>query len=531
MVLEDKNRKIVYWGIGEVCKNCLKYHPEINPIFFIDSYSKLDDFENKKVFAPSRIGDWSKYFVVITVDNYLAIQDYLLSMGLIEGRDFCHYSYFFDKEEISTEKLEEKIYSAKNTFDENKSTLLMFMCMFIGRQSSNLQRFFRQYIQKVSDKYNIIVVDNIGSLSEERASQMLGCKVVDSPINIIDTTKLNNREEILSDGEIDYIEKIIYRKKVNRSEETVAKEIRRYLMYKNCVECICPEKILVWGGWSKDFYYLKHIMEARNIEYRVLEHGSIPGTIQADPFGIMGQSVYGKTDDILKNNKFAAGDREKYNQIRNCIIDNKMDTRVFKETLHDKLQMEQLDAEKKTIFLVGMDENGMSINSESDYWDSYVSDTYHSMIEVLYDLKKICDRLNFNLIYKPHPGNHVTDKELLNSGLIYVEDMSIDALIQKSDLVISMSSAVEFKVLMYEKPLLQIGFSSLWNKGCSYCLKEKELLGELVSKAIEQGMTDEQKINYSDFIIILLNTYFWDDLTDRNIRYGLTCDNDFFGME
>ena len=40
-------------------------------------------------------------------------------------------------------------------------------------------------------------------------------------------------------------------------------------------------------------------------------------------------------------------------------------------------------------------------------------------------------------------------------------------------------------------------------------------------------MTMEQKRNYDQFLARLLKKYLWDDMSEKEISYGLTLDTDF----
>ena len=170
----------------------------------------------------------------------------------------------------------------------------------------------------------------------------------------------------------------------------------------------------------------------------------------------------------------------------------------------------------------------MEMNPYSRYWRQYISSIYLSVKEVLDDLLEICTENKLNLIFKPHPGNTILNlNEDDYNRMIYVKDMSIDRLIQISDVVVSIASAVDYKVLMYEKPLVQVGITGLRGKKCSYEVARREDLGKEISMALRHGMTMEQKRNYDQFLARLLKKYLWDDMSEKEISYGLTLDTDF----
>ena len=55
-----------------------------------------------------------------------------------------------------------------------------------------------------------------------------------------------------------------------------------------------PLKVVIWGGWSRLSLILAYIAKQNDIPFVFAEWGWVPGTIQFDPAGIAGNSVYAK---------------------------------------------------------------------------------------------------------------------------------------------------------------------------------------------------------------------------------------------
>ena len=105
--------------------------------------------------------------------------------------------------------------------------------------------------------------------------------------------------------------------------------------------------------------------------------------------------------------------------------------------------------------------------------------------------------------------------------------MEIDKLIKLADVVVSIASSVDYKTLIYGKPLVQLGIHTLLGKGCTYVVLEKGMLEKQICLALENGMTEEQIEKFDRLLQILLQKYLWDDLSDRSLRYGRSTDEDF----
>ena len=173
----------------------------------------------------------------------------------------------------------------------------------------------------------------------------------------------------------------------------------------------------------------------------------------------------------------------------------------------------------------------MGMNPHSEYWSKYISAHFHSTLDAVLFVSKICDRNQWNFIFKPHPSvikDTGTAPEKLPKSLIYIKDMKIDRLIELADVVVSIASAVDYKVLIYDKPLVSLGHTTLYKKGCSYEPKNVDDIETQIKMAMDNGMTEEQNANFERHMAQLLENYLWDDLSKRDLRYGLSLETDFF---
>ena len=257
-----------------------------------------------------------------------------------------------------------------------------------------------------------------------------------------------------------------------------------------------------------------------------MEHGWIPGTIQFDKYWADEFYKYSSEPEIdLETNNRG----QRIRQITEYIIQSKIDTGKYRETEADNRSLQRIDKSKKTVFFAGMDDYGMGINSKSIYWKKNVMSVFSSTDEAAIFIAEICKKNNWNFVFKPHPNS--TSKcniDKIYNSIIRVNYTKIDELIQIADVVISVASKVEYITLLHKKPLIKLGFITLYKKGCCYEIKDRSQIESQLKKAIEQGMTVEQNRIFESHIAQLLSYHLWDDLTERKLRYGLPLDIDFF---
>jgi len=527
-------KKIVFWGVGKIGKNSLKCYPKEKPLFFIDSFSEQDEFCGIKVKKPEEIEDWSEFFVVITIKNSDHVKKILEEKGLIYQKDFQTYVDFFSEKPSDIERSLTEIKEYLDCSPEYLNATLLVTPFVFMREPGKIINFFKAYGEKRKPQ-KCVALSMYDNISFEKMEEMLGFPVFNEP-RLYLGIKYKEAEsgnyllnKGLSVGEKEWIRKLEAYKCVEENEHSFNVSCEIYLYYRQVIELLKPLKIVIWGGWMRGAHILAHLAEIKGIPYRFMEYGWLPGTFQFDPVGIAGQSEYARKPEKLLDVKEKMSDEDVKN-VFNFIKNTHLDTMKFSQTESDKQGMAKLDVSKKTVFFVGMSD-GIDINPESVYWTNYVSEFFSSTAEAVDFVYEVCQRHQWNLLFKPHPDmkNETYLEELKKkSGIVLVKDTEIDALIKMSDVVVSIASAVDYKVLIYEKPLVQLGKTGLYRKGCTYEVEAMENVEEQLCLAMKQGMTEEQKENYIKCVAKLLERYLWDDLTEKEVHYGLSVERDFF---
>lgn len=532
------HKEIVYWGTGNICEYCLEEYPDIIPSFFIASSPEKNIFKGKAVKGPDEVSDWRQYYIVIAIKSdkvKTEIQKYLEEKGLRKNEDFCTYIEAFSCANPEIKTSIDSIYTYMHKHPEVVNPIMLVVPVVGVRRNKDYIRFLSTYIKKRGSN-RCIVFSNLQVITSEMASDKLGCPVfyVPDTNNIMrgDDIDLNIARQIkvkIPAEEINWLEKMEDRKLSPDKEKSFGESIETYYYYNSVIELVKPSKLIIWGNWTRDSYILGHLAGNYGITHGYMEHGWLPGTYQVDPRGIGGQSEYAVNPQIF--DKLQVKELYDIEQIKQYIIDLKLDTRTFINTEEDNASLLRVKENRKTVFLVGMDDYGMQMNPKNDYWKKYISNVVESTEHALLLLSKVCKKHKWNLIFKPHPGNSVPDLTQDMEDIIFVKDMEIDRLIKLSDIVVSISSAVEYKALIYGKPLIQLGITGLSGKGCTYMVTKEQMLEEQMELALNNGMTQNQNKNFNHMLQILLQKYQWDDMSERKLRYGLTVDKDFLEFE
>lgn len=537
-----QGKKIVFWGTGNIADACLKQFPDTRPYFYIDSnWNTTETFHGIPVSRPDDIKKWDDLFVVIAVSTaaYEEIEDVLKKKGLEKEKDYVNFRDFFGYHRKTV--MENLAYINDFIHKNNiyKKSTLIITSLFTGRITDIMINFFRSYAQKKGSG-KCVFFSPLGVMNEEYAEKQMGFPVFDLPQiclwsggeneNITEPDETLKHVEALSMEEREWLEYMEQRKTCSDKELAFRINTEIYFYYKKVFEMLRPKEVIIWGGWLRLCYILAEISKRNNIPFGFMEVGWIPGTFQFDRRGIAGQSEYAvcpeKILDLTVKNK--AMDVK---AIREYIKKVQLDNGKFRANDIDEKNFLRIDKTRKTIFFVGMGDFGLGINPQSEYWYEYVSAYFRSTQEAVLYVSKICERNKWNFVFKPHP-RQVKDTEIISEDLppnvIYIRDMKIDRLIEVSDVVVSIASAVNYKALIYGKPLVSLGHTTLQKKGCCY---EPENIADIeiqLKLAVDNGMTVEQNENFELHMAQLLENYLWDDLSVRDLRYGLTLETDFF---
>lgn len=521
------NKSIVYWGAGEICKLCLVQHPEVNPVFFIDSDAKGNMLFGRSVKKPAEVEDWSELYIIITVKSDKIseeIKKILEIQGLKHGESFCSYKEIFDCTDFSFEDSLRVLHDYKNYSRASDNPIMLILPLEEVRNSKGFVSFISAYVQARRPS-TCLIFSRLKVLSLEEAAYRLKCPVFCLP-DIWDKENDNYEwDENLLDVEYGWIRALEERKCSSNSEKGIEESKRLFWYYKKVIEIIQPSRLISWGNWSRESYILRYLADQYGIPHGYMEHGWLPGTYQVDPRGIMGQSEFAVNPFLFE--QISIAEIFDIGKVKQYIREKKLDTRIFIETEEDKEALKKIEKDKKTIFFVGMDDYGMAMNPESDYWVKYISSIVKSTKQALCMVADVCKKNNWNLIFKLHPSNPLPKLDYDADNIILVREMEIDRLLCAADAVVSIASAVDYKTLIYEKPLIQLGINGLRGKGCSYIVDENTTLEEQMKLALKNGMTVRQKENFDRLLQILLQRYLWDDMSDRTLRYGLTVERDF----
>lgn len=295
--------------------------------------------------------------------------------------------------------------------------------------------------------------------------------------------------------------------------------------YRYCVELlkkIKPSEVILWNEFYPFHQILRGCCKERRIPVRYMEFGCLPGTICIEKKGQQGESLVARKYKTFRRQKVTQEElvcaRQTLVYLKNTGL-NRNEQPAFKAEMK---KLKYWKPERKTILFIGQNDYESGMYPYTRKSRKCHSPVFHSTLECLEHLRILSEKLNCNLIYKPHPlvetAGRKRNKNMQNIDVL--TEVDINDLIDKVNLVVTILSQGAYISLIRDKPVVILGYSQLKGKGCVYEAFKKEEITQTVETALTQGYTRRQKEIFEFHTAQLLKYYLYDDLCPRPLRFG-----------
>ncbi len=301
----------------------------------------------------------------------------------------------------------------------------------------------------------------------------------------------------------------------------IAYEAERY--YEALIRELSPKCLLVWNNWGKNSVVPSVLAREKGINVVSMERGFLEGTVML--------SRYGYGDDLINREVETFCHLEVTDEeccFAQKIIDYQRKSGLNRYTQPtsngiDKLK-EKLIPENPIVLLLGafdLENPGFPMNDETK---KKYSPIFRTSKDAMLYIAKIACKNKWNFIYKEHPLMNAIDrtrnKKDLPKNVHIISDININELIDVADVVLCMVSGLTYVSIVRGKPLVELAYTPLRGKGCSYqahCLKDVEAK---IKEALDMGLSQGQKKAFIKHVAQVNKYYYYDDLCARPVRYG-----------
>lgn len=296
---------------------------------------------------------------------------------------------------------------------------------------------------------------------------------------------------------------------------------KAYQYINEMLDELNPKIVVIWNQFHAFHYILDYICKERGFKTMYFEYGVLPGTYAFEAMGQMGESYPAKQYKEFKNLEVLPEECEEAQKIWDYLYTSRLNRKDQPKNNRKDELMSKLMPGRPILFYAGQNDYEAGLYPYTEHTRINHSPVFKSSDAAAIYLAKLSAKNNWNFIYKWHPI--MVTYELPTkypSNLIKIDDIDINEIIDMADLTITILSQTAYISTIRRKPTLILGYMQLRGKGCTYEAFAKEDIEEVIKEALKKGFTEEQSDNFIKHLAQLNKYYLFDDLEDRDMRYG-----------
>ena len=329
--------------------------------------------------------------------------------------------------------------------------------------------------------------------------------------DLVDLAKLrSNKPGLVDPAILNYSQRMLYgfTFALNRRPKPWA-EIEKQTLEETTrvsatLDAIRPSLVLVWHQWNSLMLLSRALADGQALPTAVIHEGMLPGTMTIDSKGMMAESdavgALLQPDDPDYERFLARAER-----VTGDIRDQQLDRKPFAGTPAALDIIRTLKAEgKRTVFYAGIND-WQSGNLPADHARARQhSPNYKDTEAALSDLLEAAERLDFYVIYKPHPNLFPRPLTIRHDRLIFTREANASECIQLVDVVATLLSSLAYISLAHGVPTILMGRNTLSETGAAYELSAQNELDNCLNGAFEKTDLETRLLRYQQHVAALL---------------------------
>jgi len=540
---------IVIWGTGKTAARVLTSNKYLKPEYFLDNdiNKRGSCFNGYEVKHPSDLDImWKEKAIIVASIYYEQIADQLKNMGLTEKVDFINWTCLYDAFDFATlidKNL--KYISERKSMYYAKSILFMCLTAYDAKEKG-LGSFFEEWNKK-REKGNLVLGSEATWLDSDTVNDFIALPVIQLPFfmgkgqyahedsyYVSNNRFISSGENIVTDEIQTYVDsKEVLQfaaKSLRLKYPDMAKNYEIFLVYytdiyiRKLFELVQPERIYLWNQFYAIHVLIKDLASEYSIDVRFFEFGNIPGTLQMDEEGQMGESwptIHQKEFMNLSVNKM---ELEEARKIWHYLYLSRENRKKQPEKDLWELIKNRILFGRPVVLYAGQNDFESGIRPYTENTRRFHSPIFKSSNEAAEYLAEICLKNHWNFLYKPHPIMCRNECELsykFSQNVILIKEANINELIDLSDVLVTILSTTAYTSLIRRKATVMLGYTQLKDKGCTYQAFEKKEIEEIMIQALKDGFSRQQQDNFIKHLAQINKYYLYNDLRDKSLQYGM----------
>lgn len=275
------------------------------------------------------------------------------------------------------------------------------------------------------------------------------------------------------------------------------------------IKAVKPSLVLLWHQWNSLAVLGRAVADRHGIPSAIIHEGMIPGTMTIDVQGMMAES----DSTGVRLNARGRDVKPYFDQARHLIAEIKTKGLDRKPSAGTSAASQIIQAQRKrgikTVFYAGVND-WQSGNLPADHPRAKVHSPYFmDTIDGLKALLGVAERMEFMVLFKPHPNLFPHSLEIEHDRLIYVREANATDCIRETDITLTLLSSLAYISLAHGKPTVLMGRNTLSGVQAAYELEDYNDLDACISDALLAKQHDQRLLKYESHIAALLKDHLY----------------------
>jgi hypothetical protein len=295
-----------------------------------------------------------------------------------------------------------------------------------------------------------------------------------------------------------------------------------YEYAKKLLAILKPKCVILWNEFYAFHMIIQGICMEMHIPLYYMEFGCLPGTLCIESGGQQGESRVATRYQSFKRKPVTKAEISQAKRVLDFLYATKLNRNVQPQAVLSRQGLHHYQTGRPVVLYMGQNDYESGMCPYNRRTQKYHSPVFQSSLQALEFLTLVCIQKGWNLVYKPHPvmdalGHRGHDKE---DQIDVVSDVDVNSCIDCADVVVTILSQAAYVALIRNKPAVMLGYTQLRGKNCTYEAFSQSRVSKVIQKALKQGFTKKQKKNFQRHAAQLLKYYLYDDLVERDLRFG-----------
>ena len=295
-------------------------------------------------------------------------------------------------------------------------------------------------------------------------------------------------------------------------EQALSAVILAYEFTIEVIKTYDPEVVLIWNEFYPLSKVTQYVCDMLNKKTMYLEYGLIPGTIQIDILGQVGESWISRRSKYFDSLKIDSNDithaEKTMEYLKNSGINRRRQLPIG--GLKEKLK----GINKKIILLAGHNNYCSGVFPYDVHAKRLHSPIFRDSPQLFKEISKVAQENDWFVVYKPHPyAKNVAYKQKASDHFLVIDNENINECVDLCDVIVTVLSQVSYVGLIRNKPVVMLGLTPLLSKGCSYEAFKYDDITLKIREALENQTTPEMQRCWVEHVARLLkySLYYYDN--------------------